>query len=255
MVGGGLLLAITRWMVHRQLTSAKTSSLGQRNRAAGRSKASGDRRRQAPPPHPGRTRRALRRTCAPRNDLGCEANPRRCRARGEPPAKCSHLATLRQLLAPQLRQRRIRSVGPRAPTWGRPPATSPLTAASSSAAIAGATRPAPQPQVWQHRKVRACPEPAQVATPEQGREDPQGCSRCRGCRHCSPRAHSRCRLAAHPPAEATEHADWGSPARQSGCRGAPARQKDPARGGVTVGTSPPTPRLEAKCGKVCEVAP
>lgn len=51
------------------------------------------------------------------------------------------------------------------PNLGSPPATSPLTAAFSSAAIAGATRPAPQPQVWQHRKVQARPEPAQVATP------------------------------------------------------------------------------------------
>lgn len=114
-VGGGLPLASTRRMVHRQLSSAKTPSLGQRTRAAGRSEAGGDRRRQAPPPLPGRTRRALRRTCAPRNALGSEANARRGRARGEPPAKCPHLATLRQLLAPQLRQRRIRSVGPAPP--------------------------------------------------------------------------------------------------------------------------------------------
>lgn len=151
------------------------------------------------PPPPGRARGALRRTCASRNDLGSEANPRRCRAGGEPPARRAHLATPHRRLAPQPGHRRPLSVRPRAPTWGRPPATSPLTAVSSSAAIAGANRPAPQPQVWQHRKVRARPALAQAATPERGRVHTRGRVRCRGCRHRSPRTRSQRPLAARRP--------------------------------------------------------
>lgn len=259
MVGGGRLLAITWWMVPRQLTFVTTSSPGQTNRAAGCGQAESRRRSSAslppppPPPPPGRTRGALRRTCASRNDLGSEANPRRCRAGGEPPARRAHLATPHRRLAPQPGHRRPLSVRPRAPTWGRPPATSPLTAASSSAAIAGATRPAPQPQVWQHRKVRARPALAQAATPERARA------------HAGPRQvpwlpppqppDTQPASTRRPPAAAAEHADWGSPASQSGRRGAGAGERGPARGGVTVRPAPPTPRREAKCGKAGEVAP
>lgn len=42
-------------------------------------------------------------------------------------------------------------------------------------------------------------------------------------------------------------------ARRSGRRGARAGER-PDLGGVTVGTAPPTQRLEAKCGKAGEVA-
>lgn len=49
-VGGGRLLAITGWMVPRQLTFVDTSGPGPRNWAAGSPKAGGDRGRHSPPP-------------------------------------------------------------------------------------------------------------------------------------------------------------------------------------------------------------
>lgn len=164
----------------------------------------------------------------PKGDPGSEASRRQCLAEAscQPsvptwwyPAGCSPLAP-----HPHPRSQRDRR---RAPTWGRRPAPSPLAAASSAAAIAGAVGRAPQPQGRQHGEPGARSAPAQVATwsGDWGTRAPPGAAAA------ATAAPGRAASAECPPRAGLRSMRTGPPAGPGAGGSAGA---GPARGGVTA---------------------
>lgn len=142
-----------------------------RNEAAGNAKAGGE-PEHSPPPSPREDARGAAQHLCPqattlvREPIGGDARGEENRPQTVPAWR------LHAGRSPPARPGMLPRVRRRSPTWSRAPAVSPLAAASSSAAIARATRPAPQPRGWRHGELRARPAPVWAAAPERGRWRP-----------------------------------------------------------------------------------
>lgn len=249
-------------MVPRQLTFLKTSIPGQKQKQKQNKRKQTNRLRAewkpaataGVTPHfslPGRTRGQLSRTCAPRDDLGSGAKRRRCRAGEKPPAKCATWRC-RASRSPRSRARgALRAFGAAPP----PEEASPQPHLSPQP-------PLPPPSREPPGRLRS-PRSGSMERREPARRRPRWRPQSGSASTCgarpraaavAPAAASRATSANSWPAGRRYRACGLGLARRSGRRGARSGER-PDVGGVTVGTAPPTQRLEAKCGKAGEVAP
>lgn len=201
---------------------------------------------------PGRARGAALRTCAPRDDLGSGDNRRQYLAGRELPARCAHLVAPRRLLAPSPTGGAPDAPGAAPPPGdgGPQPHLSPQPPPPPSQEPRGRLR---NPKGWQHREPEARSAPAQVATRGGGSGTP---GTLPGAAAAATAAPGRAASADSPPAGPGSRACGLGLARLPvWVRRGSAGAGDPARGGVTEGTAPSTPRLEAKCGEAGGVTP